>query len=49
MSGKGMVPDTKKEASVWVRNYEEVAAEEAPTVPIKVGGWRAVKAAEGFR
>lgn len=30
VTGKGMVPDSRKEASFWVRNYEEPSEAAAP-------------------
>lgn len=34
VTGKGMMPDSKAETGIWIRNYEEAST--APTAPIKV-------------
>lgn len=40
MTGKGMVTDTKKDASFWVRNYD-IPPDEAPPIKMEVreGYW----------
>jgi hypothetical protein len=35
MTGKGMVADTKKDASFWVRNFD-TPPEEAPPIKMEV-------------
>ena len=35
VTGKGMMPDSRSETGIWVRNYEEVST--ALAAPIKVG------------
>ncbi len=49
MSGKGMLVDSKKEWTVWVRNYEEEEVQQA-AAPIKASERAAwVRISEGGR